>query len=510
MRPLRRYWSTVGAACLAASLFALGCGGSPSHFDPGAPGTPAGLRAVPGNGRVTLSWTAADNAAAYHVYYSTSPGVSKETGTKVPNSVPNPSFIVTGLTDGVAYHFVVSAFNSNSESGVSNEATATPSEPGPFAQSNLEGTWRFNVLRAGNGAGWMRGTLSVDAAGAVTIDGFVDEESSSVPPQGLFPNLLLDASGHVRDAAGSPTFTGVLAPAHRNVIVATAASSEGASIAILLKHDPTTTFHPPTSDSPGDIGGFGGGQNALGGGSRKFAYSQITAGAVPQEWAFAQGQIGQAGSAVPLGIQYESQGVPVTYLTASSPGAARPTDKITSVASTADGVVTESINQAVLDGPPAGTLPDFVMSEGYLSDDKSLIVGVGTTRDGTRHVLRIYQLMNMSGDDAHAFAMSDVAGSYAFEKLTVGASPVAASGAIQIAGTGAATFSDYSDSLGGGAPADLALALDAPDAHYPGFFGIVTDTADHTLHGKESYFKDMLVFTRTEPSGESSLTIVLK
>jgi hypothetical protein len=510
-----RQCRSLAAASLAACLAAIGCGGSPSRFNPGPPGTPSGLTAAPGNGQVTLQWGAADNAQNYFVYYSTSPGVSKETGTRVANSVPNTSFTVTGLTNGVAYYFVVTAFNSNSESAVSNEATATPTELGPFAQSDLEGTWRFSVLRAGSDAGWMRGTLTVDAAGAVTVGPFLDETSNVVPPQGFFPNLLLDSTGHVRDAAGSATFTGVLSPMHRNVIVAAAASGDSASIAVLLKHDPGVTFTPSAEGVPGDIGGFGGGQNANGGGARKFAYSEITAGAAPQEWGFAEGQIGRN---FPSAIQYTGQQVPLEYLVASSSNPARPTDKVTTFALTTDGLVTESINQTLLDAQPTATLPDFVLSEGYMSDDKSLIVGVGTTREGTptRYVLRIYQIMNMSGDDMHTFAMSDLAGSYVFEKIAVGASPAAASGAIQIADTGAATFSDYADSQGAGTPADLALQLVMPEASeppagsHPGFYGTFTDAGDPTLHGKESYFKDVLVFTRTDPSGASSLTIALK
>jgi hypothetical protein len=145
---------------------------------------------------------------------------------------------------------------------------------GPFVQSNLEGTWRFSILRAGGSAGWMRGSLTADAAGAVSIDFFVDEMRNVLPPPDLFPNLLLDDSGHVRDAAGSPTFTGVLAPTHRNVIVATAASTEGASIAVLLEAI-LTSFHPPTAESPGDTRVRW--QNA--GGGSCVAHSQITTGA---------------------------------------------------------------------------------------------------------------------------------------------------------------------------------------------------------------------------------------
>ena len=92
-----------------------------------------------------LSWSAAANAAAYTVYYATAPGVGVATATKIP-TVTSTSTVVTGLDNNVTYYFAVSAQNSSGESPLSDEIAATPAATGAFQQSDLQGTWYFNVL----------------------------------------------------------------------------------------------------------------------------------------------------------------------------------------------------------------------------------------------------------------------------------------------------------------------------------------------------------------------------
>ncbi len=89
---------------------------------PTAPSAPAGLTATAGNAQVALSWSAASGATSYNVYDSTASGGPY---TKV-TSVTTTSYTVTGLTNGAAYYFVVTAVNSTGESPHSTQATATP------------------------------------------------------------------------------------------------------------------------------------------------------------------------------------------------------------------------------------------------------------------------------------------------------------------------------------------------------------------------------------------------
>lgn len=96
-----------------------------------APAAPTGLTAVGGTGQVTLSWTSVSNATSYNLYYATTSGVTKTSGTKV-TSVTSPS-VQTGLAAGTTYYYIVTAVNSTGESAASAQVsagtTATPPVP---------------------------------------------------------------------------------------------------------------------------------------------------------------------------------------------------------------------------------------------------------------------------------------------------------------------------------------------------------------------------------------------
>lgn len=94
------------------------------------PGKPKGLSLTPGNGQITASWNLPDvgNPTSYNLYYSTTPGVtpggSGVTQVQVANAAT--STVVTGLTNGTTYYFVVTAVNANGEGGPSSEDSAAP------------------------------------------------------------------------------------------------------------------------------------------------------------------------------------------------------------------------------------------------------------------------------------------------------------------------------------------------------------------------------------------------
>jgi Glycoside hydrolase family 44/Fibronectin type III domain len=110
-------------------LLLAGCGGGASSGGGGQPGgsqpapsAPAGLVATPGDQQVALSWTADSGATNYHVKRSATHGgpytqVAAPTGT---------SFSDTGLINGTAYYYVVSALNPVGESSNSAEVSAVP------------------------------------------------------------------------------------------------------------------------------------------------------------------------------------------------------------------------------------------------------------------------------------------------------------------------------------------------------------------------------------------------
>ena len=75
------------------------------------------------SGKVMLSWNEVPGAISYNIYGSTSPGVTKLSGSKIRNA-PNP-FTITQLQPGKTYYFVVTAVNEFGESEESEELSFT-------------------------------------------------------------------------------------------------------------------------------------------------------------------------------------------------------------------------------------------------------------------------------------------------------------------------------------------------------------------------------------------------
>ena len=88
-----------------------------------------------GNAQVTLTWNAVAGAIRYRVYYATSQGTS--TNQYIFWSQANSlTSTVTGLANGVTYHFIVTAVNAASVEGpISNDATCATVAPPAGAPS---------------------------------------------------------------------------------------------------------------------------------------------------------------------------------------------------------------------------------------------------------------------------------------------------------------------------------------------------------------------------------------
>jgi hypothetical protein len=263
----------------------------------------------------------------------------------------------------------------------------------------------------------------------------------------------------------------------RDILVGTASfSGTSRLIAILQKRVPGITY---TSN---DIKGTG----KLVAGPLTFFYNQLSSGA-DQEWEYATGQVGQD--------------LAVTYLTISAPTARQLPgggNKVVTLAITPDGIVTET--------PIAGVLPQptALMTRGVMSADKMTIVGTATDTSGA-FVLRIIQFIHPPSValTPSTYTLADLAGSYGFHDLANGAAPLWAYGGLVINPSGAASFTAYSDSSGSATlPGAFSLSLDQQ--------GILTNSADPSFNGKLSYFKDMVVATRTVSPGVYSLGIDLK
>lgn len=164
----------------------LGCfeepyGGSGGSDGSGAaaPSAPSGLHASAGDGRVTLTWSAASGGVSgYHVYRSNSQSgtYSRRTG----SAVSTTTFTDSGLSNGATYWYRVTAVGTNgAESERSAAVSATPSAPAVQTYT-ISGTVTANgsglegVLVAGGGQSTLTTangayTLSQVVAGTYTI-----------------------------------------------------------------------------------------------------------------------------------------------------------------------------------------------------------------------------------------------------------------------------------------------------------------------------------------------------
>lgn len=111
----------------AGSLSSL----SPSVTPFTVPGAPINITVTPGNGQVTLSWTAPSNNGGrtitnYYYQYSSNNGINWSTPSLTSSS---SSSTVTGLTNGTSYLFKVAAVNAAGTGSYSgNSARIMPSE----------------------------------------------------------------------------------------------------------------------------------------------------------------------------------------------------------------------------------------------------------------------------------------------------------------------------------------------------------------------------------------------
>jgi hypothetical protein len=115
------------------------------------PASPVALSAVAGKGEVTLSWNSTAGATSYNLYWSVSPGLTITTGTRI-TGVTSP-YVHTGLTDGVAYYYLVTAVTGGYESQPSPTVFATPG-------------WRTEVIAPTTATTDQRDTsIATDSAG---------------------------------------------------------------------------------------------------------------------------------------------------------------------------------------------------------------------------------------------------------------------------------------------------------------------------------------------------------
>jgi hypothetical protein len=105
--------------------------------DADLPMPPILILPTPGDGSVILQWDGILGASSYNVYLAEQPGVTKDNYGSLPGGrriadIPLESTKVCELTNGITYHFVVTAVEAGDEGGNSFEVSATPTpQPAP-------------------------------------------------------------------------------------------------------------------------------------------------------------------------------------------------------------------------------------------------------------------------------------------------------------------------------------------------------------------------------------------
>ena len=178
-----------------------------------APVSPTGQTAVGGTGQVTLSWTSISNATSYNLYFATTSGVTKATGTKI-TSVTSPS-VQTGLAAGTTYYYIVTAVNSTGESAVSAQVSAVTSSTPPQPATPAAPT----------------GVIATGGTTQVTLSWNTVSTASSYNVYYATTSGVTKANGTKIASATSPTVQTGLAAGTAYYYIVTAVNSVGESAA---------------------------------------------------------------------------------------------------------------------------------------------------------------------------------------------------------------------------------------------------------------------------------------
>lgn len=437
--------------CLCLCL--AGCGDNKQDT---ALAAPAAVGAKAANGQISVSWLPVEGAVSYNIYYSTTEAVTTDAATAPTTDTKQ---LVKGLANGVPYYFVVTAMSNIGESVVSEEVSATPS--GDFNQSDLTGDWTFiefftgSSVTAGNTYGWLRGTVTVDADGLVTVNSVQDSTGTAPPPGSIVKTI--DTNGIVTDREDENPDAGnhAVMAANKQLIVGTNNRTVGnPGIVFYVKQVSGVTF----SDT--DIS------------STVYIQNQLTTGTT-KGWEFSTGSINAARQ--------------ITVETASTDSGVRvppPADSQTLFIS-GNGTVT------------TGGTEGNATFQGIMTADKSLIIGNETTATG-KYTIKIMALGSKN------LSTADLNGIWRVHALST--APFWSYGTYSFDAGGSGSLVEYMfDSGMSGISSKFGLSVDlsgtctkAGSAHNAYFRGAMAPN------------KDLLFFNATVGAGTYAMGVAVK
>ena len=153
--------NTAGEGALSSEVSA-----TPTAPATEVPGVPTGLQAIAGDAQVALSWDAVTGATSYTLYWATS-GASGESGSYDTGS--NIQYTDTGLTNGTAYYYRVTASNAAGEGTTTTTVSAVPLTPIPQTLRITVGDGHAELSWAAvSGTGSYNYTVYWNTSGGVT------------------------------------------------------------------------------------------------------------------------------------------------------------------------------------------------------------------------------------------------------------------------------------------------------------------------------------------------------
>lgn len=116
------------SCCLTLTACGGGGGGGSNQGGQGpiTLSAPTGVVVTSSASKNTISWQAVNGATSYNLYWSTSPNVTKSTGSKIINA--SSPFVHTGLVDTQKYYYVVTSLKDSAESDMSIELDMSASK----------------------------------------------------------------------------------------------------------------------------------------------------------------------------------------------------------------------------------------------------------------------------------------------------------------------------------------------------------------------------------------------
>jgi hypothetical protein len=169
------------------------------------PNPPTDPAATPGNGQVTLTWTASSGATSYDVYRSTNSGSGY---TLQPTTTTN-SYTDSSVSNGTTYYYVITAVNSAGQSGYSMQVSATPTSGGGGGSRNY-GSIMFlgdsiTVGADGSNSGY-RGFLLQDFNPVPYVDGQPNPQPGESTLTTVGTSEQMD-SAYITATLGTPGYT---------------------------------------------------------------------------------------------------------------------------------------------------------------------------------------------------------------------------------------------------------------------------------------------------------------